>query len=292
MKRLLPFLWLSGAMFLACSGVSGQDGPVFKVDVRLIEVYATVFDHRGRYLDGLRRESFEVFEDGKRQEIVAFEASSDGFSCAILLDSTGSMARTLPRVKNSIVKLIDAIRPEDAVGVYAFSQSVRELHHFTTDRAEAKRAVLQTRAEGTTALFDAIAEVARQISRRNGKKALVVFTDGNDNASLLNATSAWTRAKKVGVPVYTIAQGEALESKSLMSQLKEISQRTGGITYTAKNSDDIDEIFHDITGNLQHTYMLAYHGSAAGDQKWRAIQLTVKGVKSPKIQAKEGYYPD
>jgi VWFA-related protein len=85
------------------SASSQQSPGVIKVDVRLVEVYATIYDHKGRYVDGLSRDSFQIFEDGKPQEITNFEATTESLSCAILLDTTGSMAEALPRVKYSIV---------------------------------------------------------------------------------------------------------------------------------------------------------------------------------------------
>jgi Mg-chelatase subunit ChlD len=121
------------------------------------------------------------------QSLAAFESNGSKLSCAILLDIAGSMADVLPVVKNSIIKLIDAMSDGDSVAVFGFANGLNRLQEFTTDKASAKQAVLRTPAAGATALFDAISEVAREISPRSGKKVLVVFTDGQDNASLLNA---------------------------------------------------------------------------------------------------------
>src|SRR5258708_36915876 len=106
------------------------------------------------------------------------------------------MSEALPRVKNSIVKLIDELGPQDSVAIYTFDERRDVRQEFTTNKDAAKRAILRTRAQGRTALFDALSEVAQDISKRPGKKVLVVFTDGDDNASALNANSAIARAKK------------------------------------------------------------------------------------------------
>jgi Ca-activated chloride channel family protein len=232
-----------------------------------------------------------------RQALAAFESNAASLSCAILLDTTASMADVLPVVKNSIIKLIDAMNDEDSVAIFGFSNGLNRLQEFTTDKASAKQAVLRTRAAGATALFGAISEVAREISPRSGKKALVVFTDGRDNARLLNAERAVQRAKKTGVPVYTIAEGDALKTKALLKELKDISEGTGAASFEAKRTRDIVDIFHDISGDLRHTYLLAYKPPPDTSQCWRTIQLNILGAKDlgakdARIRAKEGYLPE
>jgi len=226
------------------------------------------------------------------QPLKVFESNADKFSCAVLLDTTASMAAALPAVKNSVVHMIDQLREEDRVAVYSFSLNLNQLVDFTTDKAAAKQAVLRTRAAGSTALFDAVSELARDMAPRPGKKAMVVFTDGDDNASLLNVKSAVARAKKAGVPVYAIAEGDALKSNDLLKELKDIAEMTGGQTYQAHKTSEIAGIFESITGDLQHTYMLAYQAPPSSDRRWRTIELTVSGLKGGKIRSKEGYLPE
>jgi Ca-activated chloride channel family protein len=282
---------LRALLVLASVSLYGQENPIFRTESRLVEVYATVRDHDGRYVDGLTREKFQVSDNGVVQPLVAFESNSMRLSCAILLDTTGSMADALPTVKNSVLRMINELRADDNVAVYSFNTGLYRLVDFTTDKAAAKQAVLRTRAAGSTALFDAISEVARDITRWTGKKAIVVFTDGDDNASLLNARAAVRRAKTAGVPVYAIAEGEALKSKALLTELKDIAEMTGAQFYQAKKAKEIDPIFQEISADLQHTYMLAYKAPPAEDQRWRTIAVTVNGLKAPKLRAKEGYFP-
>ncbi|HEV2195985.1 MAG TPA: VWA domain-containing protein [Candidatus Acidoferrum sp.] len=264
-----------------------------KVQVRLVEVYASVHDQKGHFVDGLSRESFQVLEDGKPQQIAAFDSTFQSLSCAILLDTTGSMSEALPRVKNSIVKLIDELGPEDSVAIYTFDQRLVVRQDFTTDKSAAKRAALRTRAEGATALFDALSEAAQELSQRSGKKALILFTDGDDNSSALNASAAVARAKKAGVPLYTIAEGEATHSKDLKKLLDDLSQRTGGAAYEVKKPGEIEQVFHDVSEDLRHLYMISYKPpEVTNDGKWRKIDLLVKGVKDYRIRAKEGYFAE
>jgi Ca-activated chloride channel family protein len=280
------------AAAICCAQMATTGAPIFRSDVRLVEVYATVFDHHGRPITGLTRDNFEVADNGEPQPILTFETSGSELSCAILLDTTGSMSQALPAVKNGVTRLIGELGENDWIAVYGFSSSLRLLQDYTRDKSAAKRAVLNIKTAGSTALFDAVARVAMDLSGRKGKKAIIAFTDGDDNASYLNATAALARVRKVGVPLYTVAEGEALQSRSLLDLLEDISRRTGGLSYAAKKSHDVENIFQNISKDLNHTYMLAYTAPQAKNDKWRSIQLVVKGLKAYKVRAKEGYEPN
>jgi len=294
MTRIILCVCLAAFALVLVSGASParQVPGAIKMEVHLVEVYATVHDHRGGYVDGLARDNFQVFDDGQAERITNFEASGQSLSCGILLDTTGSMAEALPRVKNSIVKLIDALDPQDSVGIYTFDSRLTVRQEFTTDKQAAKRAILRTRAEGQTALFDALSEAAQEVATRAGKKVLIVFTDGDDNASALNSTAAIARAKKLGIPLYAIAEGEATHSRNLRKILDELSERTGGAAYQVKKPSEIEEVFAKISEELKHLYMIAYQPPAnAGDSKWHKIEVAVRGEKDYRIRAREGYFP-
>jgi Ca-activated chloride channel family protein len=286
--------------FIACgllglihlSAGAGQVSiPVFKSDVRLIEVYATVTDHSGKYVKGLIRDQFEVREEGELQQISLFEPTSSELWCAILLDATGSMQTSLPTVKDATLRLIDNLRDTDSFAVYTFNSSLALIQDFTQDRHVAKRAVLGVRAGGATALFDAIAQIAAELSAHKGKKSIIVFTDGGENASLLQAEAAMARARSSGTPIYTVAQGDALKSQALLFQLKLIASWTGAASHVVRKSRDIDAIFQKMTEDLQNTYLLAYSPAASLDSKWRSIRVSVKGMLDVRVRAREGYSP-
>jgi Ca-activated chloride channel homolog len=263
----------------------------FKSEARLVEVYATVLDQKGRYLDGIPRNSFQITDNGTPQKVEVFENTAAELSCAIVLDTTGSMTRAFPTVRNAIIHLIDELRDNDWLAIYGFNTSLELLHDFSTDRVAAKQALLRTRAGGGTALFDAISRVAGDVSKRSGKKAVIVFTDGDDNASVLNIQNVVQRAKKTGVPIYMVAEGEAMKTPALFQRLKEIAELTGAKAYAAKTVNVVPAVFRDISQELQHTYLLAYHPPESVDENWRKIQLSVTGFKDYKIRAKEGYFP-
>lgn len=264
----------------------------FKTTGRLVEVYATVTDGRGRYVDDLTRADFSLFEQQRAQSITSFEPQSNEVSCVLLLDTTGSMLFALPALKNAALRLISELRPEDSVAVYNFSDSVTERQAFTRDKSAAKRAVLGTQAFGNTALYDALARVGQDLAGRAGKKVIVLFTDGKDNASTLNPETAIERAKALGVPIYTIAQGEAIGDRALLEQLESISKATGGVSFAIEKPTEIGRVFDKVSEELTHGYLLSFQPSGNETSEWRPIRVVIGGSRGLKVRAREGYYPE
>lgn len=291
MKRFVVL----ASLFITAARPANPQEPVFRAESRMVQVYATVLDHRGKYVDGLPRESFQIRDNDLPQPIVSFDNEAAELSCAILLDTTGSMRDSLGTVKNAISRLIDEYRDQDSIAIYGFSTTVDLLQDFTRDKAAAKRAVMRTRAAGGTALFDALTRVTLEIGRRTGKKAVIVFTDGDDNASVLNSQRTTELAKKSGIPLYTVAQGDARHSETLMNRLKEIARLTGGKSYGVKDAHEAGKIFEDVSAELQHTYLISYRPPESKDNGWRRIQVSLNGAKEYKeytVHSKEGYFPN
>jgi Ca-activated chloride channel homolog len=294
---------------LAKAETSPGDGSadfIFHANGRLVEAYATVTDSRGRYVDDLTSDQFTLLDGQKPQTLEGFESHSTPVSVALLLDTTGSMAAALPAVKNAALKLIGDLRPIDSVAVYSFNTSVTELQPFTSDLDQAKRAVLSTQASGETALYDALARVSRDLSGRTGRKVIVVFTDGDDNSSTLIMDTAILRVKAAGVPVYTIAQGNALEGPchtqerctnpgsppAYIKQLADLAKVTGGESFAVRESSEIGAVFEKISEDLAHGYLLVFQPPSAEDHAWHPITVQVRGARGNKVRAREGYYPE
>ena len=293
MMNALAWIVLSAAAFSAPIPASAQQpAATLRVTARLVEVPVTVLDSRGHYVDGLERGDFQIIENGQPQKIKYFEDNAGVISCAILLDTTGSMEKALPRLKNSVVRFIDELGADDSVAIYSFSEALVQQQKLTKDKAAAKRSVLRLRAGGNTALFDALTDVTGEIARESGKKVVVVFTDGDDNASVLTAQAVVRRATKDGVPLFSIAEGEATESVRLKKILTDISSNTGGEMYEIRSIKDIEEIFSKISTALQHIYLITYQPPLEPDDgKWRRIEVLIGDANKYRIRAKEGYFP-
>jgi VWFA-related protein len=274
------------------SGPVPETDVVFRASGRLVEVWATVTDNRGRHIDNLTADQFTVMEQKTAQPLAAFESQSSPVSVALLLDTTGSMQAALPALKNAALDLIGDLRTEDSVAVYCFNKTVTELQGFTTDKGSAKRAVLRTQASGPTALYDALTRVGRDFSGRAGKKVIVVFTDGDDNFSMLTSDTAIMRAKTAGVPVYTIAQGEALDRPEFLKQLAAVSKATGGEAFVIREPREIGSVFVKVSEDLSHGYLLTFQPAPAEDHEWRTIEVQLKDARGHKVRAREGFFPE
>ncbi len=285
------------AVILLAAGIpipaarSQETSAVFKADVRFVEIHATITDRKGRFVSGLQPDQFEIRDNGEVQPIALFEPVSSGVKCAILLDCTGSMENVMPSLKAAVLSLIDAFRENDWFAVYTFNTTVRRISALSQEKAAAKRAVLGTMAYGATALFDSLDAVLTDLMIEKGKKAVIVFTDGQDNSSYLYSSAVVRRTRSLGIPIYAIAQGEALKDPELLKLLATIGVSTGGRAYQVRKSSDFDSVFAMITDNLRQGYMLGYVAPPATDPRWRTIQLAVKGVNRLRIHAREGYFP-
>jgi VWFA-related protein len=273
----------------APAGPAAATEAVFRVTGRLVEVPAIVSDGHGRYIDYLTKAEFKLADDGEPMQVAGFENQSAPVSLALLLDTTGSMQNALAPLKSAALKLIAEMRPMDSVAVYSFNVGVAELQPFTPDKEAAERAVLKARAQGATALYDALVRVSRDLSGRTGKKAIVVFTDGDDNQSLLTAEIAIARAKTIGATVYTIAQGFALRNTQLLDQLAGVSKSAGGLSFAIREPSEILNVFESISRDLTHGYLLTFQPSAERSAGWHNLKVTLPATPGREIRARAGY---
>jgi Ca-activated chloride channel homolog len=273
------------------SETSAPEDVVFRTTARLVQVFATITDSRGRYIDDLTRDRFIITDNGKPVRVAAFENETSGISCTLLLDTTESMRASLPALKKASLKFIEGLRPNDSVAVYALKNGVTELQPFTTDKNAAARAVLQTEPGGMTALYDGLVRTVRDIAVRTGKKGIVVFTDGDDNISMLTGETAILRAKTAGVPIYTIAQGTELRDETLQ-QLSSISRATGGMSFAINAHSEILTVFEKVYQDVMHGYLLAFQPPNAEGHTWHTIDVSLKSQKGLKVRARDGYYPE
>lgn len=186
---------------------SQQQGFRFKSGVELINVTATVTDRSGRFVSGLRREDFRVFEDGAPVEVTHFSAERTPVSLGIVLDTSGSMAgEKIESARTAIFNFLQALPdPDDEFFLYRFTAVSDLVHDWTRDREAVARTLNRVRAVGGTAMYDALAEaVPHAQSGRNRKKAIVVISDGNDTNSQLDAGTIRQLVRQTEVLVYAI----------------------------------------------------------------------------------------
>jgi VWFA-related protein len=275
--------WVCGTTALSRQNLS--------VDVRMVEVYVSVSDSKANQVQHLQKNDFEVYEDGIKQNVELFESQAAGMNIALLIDTTGSMMQQLPYVKNAVVELLTLLNADDQVGLFSFSDRLTTLQPFTKNRNAVLSSLLKTRASGATALYDSMAQLSRDLSKSGGKKAILLFTDGKDNASVLTIESAVSTIRRIAVPVYSIAEGELLQDRTVLNRLKEISETTNGVAFEARKLDDLRDIFGRIGKDLQHLYLLGYYSSNPDPKtEWRRISVRLPQHAQLKLRAKEGYW--
>jgi len=282
---------VSSALLLMATLVLPVNGQTtLKVDVRMVEVYASVTGADGKPVASLTSQDFQALEDGVPQEIQVFEPQVAALTIALLVDTTGSMANDLPHVKGAVARLLTLLKEEDAVGLYSFANGLMALSPFTNDRKSTLRAVLRTRASGGTALFDSLAQLQRELSRIGGKKAILLFTDGDDNSSALSLEAATQGMRRIGVPVYAILHGRALTEPALLKRLENISRFTGGVPFRLPQVDNLPAVFDRIGRDLQNLYLLGYQSTNDSGAAWRTITVRLPHHPNLKLRAKDGYW--
>jgi Ca-activated chloride channel family protein len=267
-----------------------QDAPL-SVTVKLVEVYASVRSPKGKPVSGLKEDSFEVLEDGQKQPIRFFESDASALTVALLVDSTGSIAHDLPKMKKAGATFLAGIRPEDTFGLFTFTNRVKTLYPFGHNTDEALNAFMKIEAGGRTAFYDSLAQLVLQMKPVRGRKAIMLLTDGDDNASLLPKNAAMTAAKKASIPIYPIAIGRACDNKVLFKRLEDLALATGGLSLQARKADDLAKVFDKIAVDLRGLYLMGYYMTGEVNTHFRSISVLLPQQPHLKVRAKRGYWP-
>ena len=271
-------------------------------EVRLVLLPAVVLTKKGRPVRGLTAENFQLFEDHVPHEIRYFGTEDqEPVSIAFLLDLSGSMRQVgkLDEAKEAIRVFVDALQPGDRFGLIGFAdEQVTWVTEFTDDHDRFLLRLGVQEAYGQTALFDALGATPRLVDRETkGRKAIVLITDGHDNASKMNTFKAVQLARSVEVPIYTIAfstMADRLLPKGSvspgMSILGRFSRETGGKIFAVADPDELKDAVIGIQDELRFQYVIGYHSMRdTWDGAFRRIKIELdrKGLE---IRTRRGYY--
>jgi len=296
-QRLHPVL----LSILALAPLSaGQDADTIKVDVKLVNVFVTVTDGRGAPVPSLQKENFILKEDGKEQRIAIFSKESAlPLSIVLAVDTSLSTRKDLPLELNSARKFAHAIvRPQDGLSLYKFSEEVNELVPFTNDLKRIDAGIDRVRNGAATALYDAIFLGSRALSRRQGRKVLVVITDGGDTVSQVDYKGALRAAQEAEAIIYSIIivpiEASAGRDTGGEHALIQISSDTGGKYYYATSEPQLDEAFRKISDELRTQYLLGYYPSqrySSSEFRQLHVDLTNAPAGGPfQSHYRAGYY--
>jgi Ca-activated chloride channel family protein len=272
----------------------------FKVDVKLVNVFVTVTDDHGAPVGGLTKDNFTLLEDGTPQTISVFDKESAlPLSIVMDIDTSLSTRKDLPLELTSARRFAHAIlRPVDALCLYEFSETVDEIVPFTPDLKAIDRGIDRVHYGAATALYDAIYLGSQAVERRQGRKVMVIITDGGDTVSRVDYKEAVRAAQEAEVIVYSIivVPIEASAGRDLGGEhaLIQISADTGGKYFYATSVPQLDEAFHKISDELRTQYLLAYYPSRrTSDSNYRRIEVKVTSTAAGsafEVHHRTGYY--
>jgi VWFA-related protein len=282
---------------LACAFCFGQDGiPIFKADVRLVVLHATVIDRGGAPIMTIPRSAFRVYENNVEQPVKIFRREDLPVSMGIIIDQSGSMRNKRDWVAAAALALVKASNPLDEVFVVHFNESPHLDQPFTNEIAKIERALWGADSHGNTALRDAIAMSIDYVKKKGtrDKKVLLVITDGADTASSELLDGLVHKARESEVLIYCIgllSQEEHREAKAARHELKALARASGGLDYYPNDLTDVENITQHVAKEIRSQYLLAYSPSnGASDGRFRPLKVTVSGFGDAVVRSRSGYY--
>jgi len=280
-------------------GESAEDTVLFdapgyseRVDVQLVEVYAAVKDAAHRPVTDLKVEDFRLRDGGAPQQIVRFERVADlPISAALLVDTSSSMAKSLPQAQRAALALVRSLKPQDRAAVIAFNEQPRLAVKLTGDADELAQALGSLSAVGGTAIFDSVVFALNYLQGVRGERAILLLTDGGDRSSKFGFDETLEYARRAGVTVYAIGLGLSKLDLVARSHMAKLAVDTGGRSWFVDSAAELEGIYSAIGEDLRSRYFLAYQPSPpgrTGEFRPVAVEVARPGVE---VEALAGYYP-
>jgi VWFA-related protein len=275
--------------------------PTFEGVIEVVNLHVTVTDGRNRYVTDLKEGDFSIFEDGIRQELTLFNHEDLPISLSLMMDMSASMDEKLVQAQQAATRFVKTLRPQDVASVVAFNDRINVLSDFTADHVALEKAVMRTEASGPTALHNALYVTLKELGRQKKagelrRRALVLLSDGEDTASLVQDEQVIELARKLEIGIYAISlrpnrvQDRARLAFSQAAHLLTVLSRdTGGQVYFPNSISELDAVYDRIAEELRTQYNLGYVSSnTRRDGKWRRI--VVRTREELQVRHKIGYY--
>lgn len=321
-RRELFGLAAGGALLRAQEG--GQR-PVFRVKVDLVVLSFTVTDSKNNYINGLKPSDFRIFEDGIVQKMNTFaegakppllvtedgktqpmiEGAKDtgsaqdrpealvGTNVFLLFDTSNFMYRGFVYAEDAIADFVRGLDRADSVAVYTFSRNLSRASGLTRDHNDAISGLRKSVAGDDTALYNALLLTLRDAAKVPGRKVVIVFSNGPDNASMVAPDDVRAVAEDEGISIYTISTNEVNKDAISSGVLRRIAQRTGGKAYWARTWQKQVEAFENIREDLGNSYTVTYYPAPNPNEGFRkiAVEITSDPGKKFRVRTRPGYRP-
>ena len=291
MGKALPVL-----LFVLCSSLIPQAQQVFRSGVDLTTFAITVTDRKGNIVTDLTRDDFEVFEDGKKQAAEYF-AHGDGDAAppmhvGLMIDASGSRQNDIKLAQGAAIKFLNLLPAAEDITLVDFDTQVRITRYPQRDFARLIERIRQRKADGWTALYDALGTYLDGADSQNGRKVLVMYTDGGDSRSALTLPETLTLLKASNVTVYAIGLVENTGSARAQMQmtLRQLTEATGGQAFFPMAMKDVESAYDKVLAEIKGQYHLGYHSTnPARDGAWRKVEIRVNRP-DVRIRSRKGYF--
>ena len=302
---LAPVLWAQVAIQpRARPSIRAEAVPKsnIRVDSTLVLIPVTVTDPMNRFVTGLEKENFKIFEAGKEQDLSQFSSEDAPLSVGVVFDCSGSMGHKLDKSRQAVAQFFKTANPEDEFFLVQFHDSADLIQPFTTSLEEIQNRLTFTTSKGRTALLDAIYLALHEMKKaKNPRKALLVISDGGDNNSRYTEGEIKNLVKEADTQIYAIGiydsvttRGRTAEELAGPGLLTDIAEQTGGRQYAVENLNELPDIASKIGVELRNQYILGYAPqNREHDGKYRRVQVKLvqpRGLPPLRAFWRLGYY--
>lgn len=261
------------------------------VDVQVVQVNASVQDGGGNFVTGLTRERFRVTESGQPQKVIHFGAEETPLELVIAVDISASMEPAIPDLRAAARQFLDGLKAVDRVTLVAFNSEMFVLTRREAAPAVRDRALDLLRAFGSTSLYDVIIRSIELLSRQTGRRALIVFSDGDDRSSQAKLDQVEQTIKSSDATVFMVGLGRGRDQRTLKQRLTSLAEPSGGRAIFAERPAELGRAFGTILEALKHQYLLGFApANSARDGVWRPLTVEVIGLNNARVRAREGYF--
>lgn len=298
----MPRLLLTTTLALAAGAVLFAQPKIFRSGVDVVYFTVAVLDSKGKLVDGLKADDFEVLEDGKPQRISYFFSGLEkaearpALHLGLAFDTSESMIDDLRFAQTAAVKFLKDLQEAADITLVDFDTEVRVTRYNESEFPRVIERIRNTKPKGWTALHDALAIYLTGVQDQDGEKVLVIYTDGGDNRSSTSYADVLDMLKASDVTVYSVGLLEHQSSSSVVEQrshLEQISALTGGLALFPFSQTQLDDMYGRILNEIRTRYSIGYISSnTKADGRWRKVEFKVKraGLKGIRIRTRSGYF--
>ncbi len=271
-----------------------------KIDVDMVLVNATVTDPSNRFVTGLEKEHFLLFEDKIEQKITQFSNEDVPTSIGVLFDVSSSMSDKIARAKDAAIAFLKTGNPDDEFFLLTFADRPKVDEEFTSDISEIQNRLAYKAAKGSTTLYDAVyLGLEKMKQAHNPKKAILLITDGEDTRSRYSLVNVRNAVKESDVQIYSIGivnsyYSDFSQGRTGRAILEEMTELTGGKAYFPNSAYELEDICTKIAIELKNQYVLGYSSTnPVKDGRWRKIKVKLnapKGLPTLSVRSKTGYF--